>query len=99
MCNPGVRVFRLLTYCKLIPCLFLCLVDIEAQTKERANSPSCEGARQRIDTAAGTHKSFNTEAATKSKAKVFLLYFSIKYSYELEQNSHNSSYYYFFEYS
>ncbi|KAM6409920.1 centrosomal protein of 192 kDa [Pluvialis apricaria] len=40
--------------------------DLEAQTKERANSTSCEDAE---DTAAGIHESINTEAATNSKAK------------------------------
>ncbi|XP_009316799.1 PREDICTED: centrosomal protein of 192 kDa [Pygoscelis adeliae] len=43
--------------------------DLEAQTKEHANSASCEGAWHRIDTAAGIHKSIDIEAATKSKAK------------------------------
>ncbi|XP_054670159.1 centrosomal protein of 192 kDa [Grus americana] len=43
--------------------------DLEAQTKEHANSASCEGAWHRMDTAAGIHKSINIEAATKSKGK------------------------------
>ncbi|XP_054046587.1 centrosomal protein of 192 kDa isoform X1 [Rissa tridactyla] len=43
--------------------------DLEIQTKEHANSTSCEGAWHRTDTVAGIHKSINTEAATKSKAK------------------------------
>ncbi|NXK53938.1 CE192 protein, partial [Chauna torquata] len=46
--------------------------DLETQTKEHANSTSCEGARHRVDTAAGIQKSINTETATKSKPKVFL---------------------------
>ncbi|XP_008944125.1 PREDICTED: centrosomal protein of 192 kDa-like, partial [Merops nubicus] len=41
----------------------------EAQTKEDANSTSCEGAWNGVDTAAGICKSINAEAATKSKAK------------------------------
>ncbi|XP_010080899.1 PREDICTED: centrosomal protein of 192 kDa, partial [Pterocles gutturalis] len=43
--------------------------DLEAQTKEHANSTSCEGAWHRMDAAAGIHKSINTDAATKSRAK------------------------------
>ncbi|XP_050747670.1 centrosomal protein of 192 kDa isoform X2 [Gymnogyps californianus] len=43
--------------------------DLEAQTKEHANSTICEGAWHTMDTAAGIHKSINTEAATRSKAK------------------------------
>ncbi|XP_064299129.1 centrosomal protein of 192 kDa isoform X1 [Phalacrocorax carbo] len=43
--------------------------DLEAQTKERANSTSCEGACHRMDTAAVIHKSINIDSATKSKAK------------------------------
>ncbi|KAM9303176.1 centrosomal protein of 192 kDa [Morus bassanus] len=43
--------------------------DLEAQTKEHANSIICEGAWHKMDTAAGIHKSINIEAATKSKAK------------------------------
>ncbi|XP_054237576.1 centrosomal protein of 192 kDa [Indicator indicator] len=42
--------------------------DLEARTKEHASSASCEGAWQKMDTAAGLHKSMNTEAATRSKA-------------------------------
>ncbi|XP_065485263.1 centrosomal protein of 192 kDa isoform X4 [Caloenas nicobarica] len=43
--------------------------DLEAQTKEHANSTSCEGAWHSMDTVGEIHKSVNTEAATKSKAK------------------------------
>ncbi|XP_056187470.1 centrosomal protein of 192 kDa [Falco biarmicus] len=43
--------------------------DLEAQMKENVNSTSCEGAWHRIDTAAGIHKSINTEAAAESKPK------------------------------
>ncbi|XP_069634681.1 centrosomal protein of 192 kDa [Haliaeetus albicilla] len=43
--------------------------DLEAQTKEYANSTSLEGAWHSMDTAAGIHKSINIETATKSKAK------------------------------
>ncbi|XP_014793902.1 PREDICTED: centrosomal protein of 192 kDa [Calidris pugnax] len=43
--------------------------DLETQTKEHANSTTCESACHRMDTATGIHKSINTEAATKSKAK------------------------------
>ncbi|XP_009960186.1 PREDICTED: centrosomal protein of 192 kDa-like, partial [Leptosomus discolor] len=43
--------------------------DLEAQAKEHADSTSCEGAWHRMDAVAGIHKSINTEAATKSKAK------------------------------
>ncbi|XP_042654021.1 centrosomal protein of 192 kDa isoform X2 [Tyto alba] len=43
--------------------------DLEVQTKEHANSTSCEGACHRMDTAAEIHKSINTEAATKIDAK------------------------------
>ncbi|KAM6141630.1 centrosomal protein of 192 kDa [Phoenicopterus ruber ruber] len=43
--------------------------DLEAQTKEHTNSTSCEGAWHIMETAAGMHKSINTEAAAKSKAK------------------------------
>jgi len=76
----------------------LFLDDLETQTKQHANSTSYEGAWHGMDTASGKHKSVNIEAATQSKAKVFLSYFSIKCNYELEQNSNNSSYYCFFEY-
>lgn len=60
------------------------LDDLEAQTKEYANSTSLDGAWHSMDTAAGIHKSINIETATKSKAKVFLFYFPIKCNYELE---------------
>nr|XP_047933092.1 centrosomal protein of 192 kDa isoform X2 [Anser cygnoides] len=43
--------------------------DLETQTKEHGNSTSCEGARHRMDTAAGIQKSINTEAATQSNPK------------------------------
>ncbi|CAM9266010.1 unnamed protein product [Bubo scandiacus] len=43
--------------------------DLEAQTKEHANSTGCEGAWHGMDTAVGIHKSIKTEAATKIKAK------------------------------
>ncbi|NXI71427.1 CE192 protein, partial [Anseranas semipalmata] len=43
--------------------------DLETQTKEHANSTSCEGAWHRVDTAAGIQKNINTETATKSKPK------------------------------
>ncbi|XP_051628521.1 centrosomal protein of 192 kDa [Manacus candei] len=43
--------------------------DLEAQTKEHTNSTSSEDLGHRMDTAAGIHKSINTEAATKSEAK------------------------------
>ncbi|XP_061851976.1 centrosomal protein of 192 kDa isoform X2 [Colius striatus] len=43
--------------------------DLEAQTKEHANSTSCEGAQHRMDTVSGVHKSINTAATTESKAK------------------------------
>ncbi|KAK2514309.1 Cep192 [Columba livia] len=43
--------------------------DLEAKTKEHANSTSCEGAWHSEDTVSEIHKSMNTEAATKSKAK------------------------------
>ncbi|XP_054020395.1 centrosomal protein of 192 kDa [Dryobates pubescens] len=42
--------------------------DLKAQTKEHASSASCQGAWQKMDTAAGIHKSMNTEAATRSEA-------------------------------
>ncbi|KAM9024220.1 centrosomal protein of 192 kDa isoform 1-T2 [Ara ararauna] len=43
--------------------------DLEAQTKEHENSTSCEGAWDRMDTAAEIHESISTEAATKNRAK------------------------------
>lgn len=79
--------------------ILLLLDDLEAQTKKHANFTSSEGSGHRADTAAGIHENINTEAATKSKAKVFLLYFSLKCNYELKQNSNYSNYYCFFEYS
>ncbi|KAM6349490.1 centrosomal protein of 192 kDa [Podargus strigoides] len=44
--------------------------NLEAQTKEHANSTSCEGAWHMMETAAEVHKNTDTEAATESKAKV-----------------------------
>lgn len=73
------------------------LGGLEAQTREHANFTNSEGSGHRADKAAGIHENINTEAATKSKAKVLLLYFSLKCNYELKQNY--SSYYCFFEYS
>lgn len=75
------------------------LDDLEAQTREHAKFTSSEGAGHRVDTAAGIHENIKTEAATKSKAKVFHLYFSLKCNYELKQNSNDSIYYSFFEHS
>ncbi|XP_074753573.1 centrosomal protein of 192 kDa [Athene noctua] len=43
--------------------------DLEAQTKNHANSTGCEGAWHGMDTAVGIHKSVNTEDATKIKVK------------------------------
>lgn len=62
------------------------LDDLEAQTKEHADFTSSEGSGHRVDTATGTRENVNTEAATKSKAKVFLLYFSLRCNCGLKQN-------------
>ncbi|XP_009697373.1 PREDICTED: uncharacterized protein LOC104160839, partial [Cariama cristata] len=43
--------------------------ELEAQAKEHANSASCEDVWHKMDTPAETPESFNTEAATKSKAE------------------------------
>nr|XP_013797922.1 PREDICTED: centrosomal protein of 192 kDa [Apteryx mantelli mantelli] len=43
--------------------------DLGAHIKEHANSANCENGWRRMEAAAGIHKSFTTETATKSKAK------------------------------
>ncbi|XP_068788214.1 centrosomal protein of 192 kDa isoform X2 [Struthio camelus] len=43
--------------------------DLGAHVKEHANSADSENGWHRTETAAGIHKSFSTETATKSKAK------------------------------
>uniref|UniRef100_A0A8C3D6R8 Uncharacterized protein n=1 Tax=Corvus moneduloides TaxID=1196302 RepID=A0A8C3D6R8_CORMO len=49
------------------------------------------GALREVDTTAGIHENINTEAATKSKAKVFLLCFSLWYKFEDALSNHSDS--------
>ncbi|XP_057253401.1 centrosomal protein of 192 kDa [Pezoporus wallicus] len=61
--------------------------DLEAQTKEHENSTSCEGAWDRMDTAAEICTSITTEPATKTRAKDGIQ----KDKFEDSQSNHSDS--------
>lgn len=88
-----MQVFRPFPCCQLIPLFSLLLGDLEAQTRESANFTTSEDSGHRVVTTAGIHENSNREDATKSKVKVFILYFSLNCNCELKQNSNYSNYY------